>query len=131
VITDADLADARALQASIMLDAGVLEEKTGTEFDPDTNTTVDVWTEVWSGPGRAQARLNQGASQPVVAGQQVELQGYACAIPWDAPPVHTGMRWRVTASADPLLVGKALAITTVHTSTFATARHFNAVDNQG
>ena len=131
MLSESDLADARALQESIMLDEGVLEEKTGTTFDPVTNTEVDVWEPVYTGKGRAQAQLNRGATQPIVAGQQVELQAYACAIPWDAPEPATGMRWRITDSLDPDLVGKALGITTVQASTFATARRFVAVDNQG
>lgn len=131
MITETDLAGARALQESIMFDTGILEEKTGQVFDPETNEYVDVWTLVWSGIGRAQARLNQGAAQPIVAGQQVELQSYACAIPWNAAEVHTGMRWRVITSLDPNLASKALAVTTVHASTFATARHFTAIDNEG
>jgi|GEM_PF-6610966 len=76
-------------------------------FDPTTGQNVDVWTTAWSGPCLPRPEL-RALTQSIVGGQVIDLKRYTVLVPVDAP--RGPKQVKITASDDPSLTGKTLAI---------------------
>lgn len=125
------LPELQAQAESMMLDQIVVESRGDTEaFDPDTNESAYQWSQVWSGKGRTKA-AGRDSLDALVSEQQLQIQAYECSAPVTCVDLKPDMRWRVISSPHPGLAGKTLTITSVHYSTYMTARRCLAIDNQG
>lgn len=97
-------------------------------FDQATNTETESYATVYTGRGRSIPQLSPNVE--AVAEQSVAQQRYLCAIPWDAAPPQPGDQWITDTSADPQMVGRVLIVRSVPASSYATCRHFVAIDQQ-
>ena len=131
MIGDADLAQARAAQVTLMTATGTIRaESTGWVWDADQARSVPApGPVVYEGRMRVQRSRNQAGAIP--GGQQdMQVATHVGAIPWDAPTIRPGHTITVTASVDPAMVGVPLVVTDVEHSTLLTARRFHAVATQ-
>lgn len=128
----ADLAEAQALQEAQMTSVCEISRNTGTTvYDPVTHQDEQVWTPVYTGKCFIQPA---GRNTPLItplAGQRINSEYMAGAVPVTVTDLRSDDVAKVTASEDPGQVGKQYVIETVLTSATATARRFLAVDNQG
>ena len=85
----------------------VIDEQTGSEYDPAADTTVPTWTVHYDGPCRVQS-LNQNADQ-VSVGQDFSGRAYLFQLDMDAAVLAPGLRVRVTeCDNDPALMAREL-----------------------
>jgi len=130
VLTDAELADARAIAATsytATLTIHPPNDDGGGGWDPeDGPTPTDPDTPLYQGPARIQATRN--SSQPRdVAAQPVTVRPYKIAIPYDAPDLPVGARATVNAHpSDAHVIGKVLTVTEVVYGDLAIERVFYA-----
>lgn len=125
----AALPELRQQAESLMTTACVVERKSGTEFDPETNQDVTTWESVYEGP----CRLAQPTVQSVIVagGQEVTTQPYAGMLPWGTVGVLVGDRLSITAAEDPGQVGRVFMVTSVRAATQSVGRRFVAIEDLG
>lgn len=87
----------------------------GPVFDPDAGTYTDAAGDtVYTGA----CRLIAGGSRTSDVGDaQVPFGSYDVRLPWETTGVEVDQILTVTASTDPMLVGQALRVTSVHAGT--------------
>ncbi|QXT62752.1 DUF6093 family protein [Tessaracoccus palaemonis] len=125
MLTATELAEARAMQTSLMASTLLIERRDGvTEGDYSATTQ---WTPIYQGPGRLQADSRTKAPLVDLGGQLVRPASYAAAIPWDAPPIAIGDRVTVTASTT--AAGSYTIQSVEHGATFVTCRRFTAEED--
>lgn len=117
------LARGRAAAEAGMIDACLVEHKTGHTTDHLAGQATDTWTTVYSGRCRIQQSIAMGqrtdAGEVSVVVLRLELQ-----LPVvESENVDRGDRVTVTASVnDPSLVGREFVIRDLHHKSEATAR---------
>jgi hypothetical protein len=97
----------------------VLDEDTGELVPPEPDES-----RLYEGPGkvRPERRSDERAEQ---GGQDVSINRYVVAIPWDAPPVPKGAIVKVVRSArDKQLEGRTFVIADIAYTTFLIQRRF-------
>ena len=100
---------------------GVLRlERVTASTKNDLGTRVDAWGVIYEGPGLMGMPQNSEASQDS-AGIPIAITRYVGRMPIEVRPA-IGDRITVTASTDPVLVGKAFWVTYDETQEFAVDR---------
>lgn len=124
MLTDSELAEARDLQESLMVDAVRIDRLGEPVYDPKLKKTVAAQTEIYA--GKARVGGPQGAGPVIISGELAYPSTTPVTVPWDVRP-EEGDRVTITAVLnDPSLVGLVLWVTAVEGQTFATARRFHA-----
>lgn len=128
LITDHDLAQARAAHESIMTATGTVRSPgEGWVFNPDTGQSEPAPGEViYQGKLRVQ-RVNL-ATTAIAAGQNLTVGTHVGAVPWHVTDLAPGCTVTVTDSTDPQILAARLVVTDVEQSTFVTARRFWATE---
>jgi hypothetical protein len=132
-LTDADLASARADQESIMYDRLRIrhDDPVDGEFDIELGYAPSELPEpFYVGRGRVQARPVQSSERLIAASQEINLLGYAVAVPWNVTGIRPTDIIEVYESRDPENVGKTLRVSDVQSSTYVTARRMQCIDYQ-
>ncbi len=119
---DSVLADGRAAAEALMSDVIEIRRGAGASgVDESTGRAVTGSSPVWSGPGK----LQSGQALPVtgeVAGRMQTVQRYELHVPVAAVGIQVGDLARVTASTNPLLVGRTYRVAGQPQKTRATAQ---------
>jgi hypothetical protein len=112
----------RAQIERLMVDACLIDRKTGSVLDEDTGDYVDTYATVYEGKCRVQDSGLSG--HQVDAGDRpVELQTRTLQVPMTVTGVKVDDRVQVTASVlDADLVGRTFRVTDLMHKTHATAR---------
>lgn len=124
MLTASELAEARALQRTLMLDRVQIHRKQGEEWDEEAGRMVASWPLVADVPARIS--MPQGSGPIAVSGVLVYPEQTAITVPHDTD-LYAGDRVTITtAQYDPTLTGVApMAIASVERQTFTTARRFH------
>ena len=129
LLTAADLAGMRAMQASVMLDLCRVNRADVVEFNRVSASEESVAGElVYEGPCRIQVLGGQTANDRPSGSQPMSVRNLAVALPFreDSDAVQSGQTITVLRSGDPRLLERRYAILSVEVSTFATARRLIA-----
>lgn len=126
MLTDGELAQARALQELLMQDSGIVRG-IGTEvFNPDTGQYDEQpGPTVYTGKMLVQSR-DVGAGNGLVGDDRVISQDYVIKLPVTATDVGKGQEVIVQQSRDTDLVGRSLVVQDAAQSTWATCRRLIA-----
>ncbi len=126
LLTDADLAEARALQEALMTAACVVRAPGDGWVWNGTADVPAVGQVLYSGKCRVQPEPQHGVT--VAGGQDVPSRIFVGAVPWMVTGLAPGHTVEVTACMDPDLIGARLTVVDVEGQTVAlTARRFKAV----
>jgi len=132
-LSDGDLAEARALQESVMYDRLRIrhDDPIEGEFDVELGYAPSVLPDpFYDGRGRVQARPVQSSERTVAESQEISILGYVTAVPWHVTGVRPTDIIEIYSSRDPQNVGKILRVSDVQSSTFVTARRMQCIDYQ-
>ncbi len=127
MLTDAELADARALQLATMVDACVITRPGEAVFDPATGKTTITPVTVHNGPCRVGPP--QSAGPVVVAGELVTPTTVPVTIPWDTQP-QPGDKVTITSRAHDPAIPATLWVQSFAAHTNVTARNLTCTDTQ-
>ncbi len=121
----------RRAAETLMVDACVVERKSGTVFDETSMAYTDAFTPIYTGPCRVQLTAAMTGVGTPVAGERVQVvQRATVQLPLAVTGVKVDDRVRVTASSDPDLVGNIYRVRSQFAKTHATARRLEVEETQ-
>jgi Family of unknown function (DUF6093) len=116
----------RTAAAALFLDTITVTRLTGVTNVPDAGTVTNVYTTIYSGPGKIQRTPRTSRVQPANVGEaEVFMSRLELHLPIAAVGITADDIATVTASQlDPDLVGKVFHVREIAAKTLQTARRF-------